>query len=803
MTRACVARTCLLAVAAALAISWTPAGAAALTLVQDGAPRATIVVARDALAAEPEPKAEHTAEPQPPANKVAAAARDLRDYLQKITGARLPIVSDEKDPGGALILVGKSALTRALDEKVPAGVTPQREEEGFVILAQGDRLLLAGNDEGSYHGTEYAVAEFLERLGVRWFMPGEYGEVVPNRKTLEVADTEVRQKPDFKMRNWWGTMTPDNQRLEYRWKVRNKMNPAVHFVTMPSDSSFRGSIPPDLLKKEPDLFGMNPDGKRDLGMPNLSNPKAAVVFADLLKERFRKDPTLTSSGFAPDDGLPRDWGPESLKLNLGFPDPVGRAGVPAELSVSEEWFAFVNRVAREVKKEFPDRVLTTNGYANRNTPPAGTELEKNVWVMFAAIWSDTLHAYDNPRSWQTVRQGQMIKRWCELCPNVFMYDYTYIMLASAGTPVPLARKHAHDMPLLKKWGVIGFNDEGRRVLAEAGIAPPYLRAKLMWRTDLDAGAVLDDFFTKWYGAAAKPARAFWDALEDAMEKTPMLGHEDRILPYVYTPELLAELDKDVAEAERLADGEPARQHVRADRLILEHLRGYLAMSEAEWACDFAGAVRQADHMLEQRRQLHALSPFYFQPDDAKPDSGFYYWGIVARRAYYQKLADQVSGKAGELVAVLPEEARFRTDPRDEGRFAGWETVGWDDHDWQSLHTTRPFYAQGNRDEQGYPYLGAMWYRLTVDVPASAQGKAVRLYAPAVETEAWGWVNGRFVGHRPYHEAYERPNEIDFDVTAALQPGKRNTVVLRVHTGFGASQAASGMISRAFLYSPKP
>src|SRR5690349_9806463 len=187
MRRACVARPYLLWAAAALAISWPAGGAAALTLVQDGAPRATIVVARDALAAEPEPKAEHTAEPQPAANKVAAAARDLRDYLQKITGARLPLVSDEKDPGGAVILVGKSALTRALDDKVPAGVTPQREEEGFVILAKGDRLLLAGNDEGPYHGTEYAVAELLERLGVRWFMPGEYGEVVPHQKTVEVA----------------------------------------------------------------------------------------------------------------------------------------------------------------------------------------------------------------------------------------------------------------------------------------------------------------------------------------------------------------------------------------------------------------------------------------------------------------------------------------------------------------------------------------------------------------------------------------------------------------------------------------
>src|SRR5262249_5044131 len=234
------------------------------------------------------------------------------------------------------------------------------------------------------------------------------------------------------------------------------------------------------------------------------------------------------------------------------------------------------------------------------------------------------------------------------------------------------------------------------------------------------------------------------------------------------------------------------------------LKAYLAMTEAEWRCDFAGAAREAGRMLEQRKELFALSPFFFQPDDTKIDSGFYYWGVAARRDYYAKLADRVGGKAGGLVAVLAEKVPCRLDPRDEGRFAGWYEPGHPDKDWQPVLATKPFYAQvpGARDGQGYPYLGPLWYRLTVDVPASAKGKRVILYAPAVETEAWGWVNGRFVGHRPYREAYERPNEIEWDVTAALEPGKPNTVVLRVHTGLGAAQAASGMVSRLFLYATK-
>jgi len=33
--------------------------------------------------------------------------------------------------------------------------------------------VLAGNNDGPYHGTEYAVYDFLRSLGIRWYMPGE------------------------------------------------------------------------------------------------------------------------------------------------------------------------------------------------------------------------------------------------------------------------------------------------------------------------------------------------------------------------------------------------------------------------------------------------------------------------------------------------------------------------------------------------------------------------------------------------------------------------------------------------------
>ena len=60
---------------------------AAGMLVQNGAPRATIVVAKDAIGAEPEIKPAAVWEEQPAANKIAAAAHDLQTYIEKMSGA--------------------------------------------------------------------------------------------------------------------------------------------------------------------------------------------------------------------------------------------------------------------------------------------------------------------------------------------------------------------------------------------------------------------------------------------------------------------------------------------------------------------------------------------------------------------------------------------------------------------------------------------------------------------------------------------------------------------------------------------
>ncbi len=87
-----------------------PTATAEMVIVESGQPQATIVVPNSA--------------PGPAKKKIQTAAADLQAYVKKISGAKLPIVDDEQDPAGALILVGRSRISESLGLVIPAGVRP-------------------------------------------------------------------------------------------------------------------------------------------------------------------------------------------------------------------------------------------------------------------------------------------------------------------------------------------------------------------------------------------------------------------------------------------------------------------------------------------------------------------------------------------------------------------------------------------------------------------------------------------------------------------------------------------------------
>jgi hypothetical protein len=641
------------------------------------------------------------------------------------------------------------------------------------------------------------VVELLHRLGVRWFMPGEFGEVVPVTKTISVTEMIVSQRPDFPMRNYWQHHRDNMGTEDTDWKIHHKMNPRMQeWFGVPGDSSIRGYLPKDQFKQRPEWFALKRDGTRDEHMACMTSPGMIAHFVERVKADARAGKRY--SAFAPDDGMPRCDCANCQRIANGFDGYGANDRDPlAEASISNEWFHFISAILDEVNKEFPDHKIVTNGYANRDIPPElpAFNQRQNLVVMFANINACTLHAYDDPHCWQMRRQGQMLRQWCKLCDKVWIYNYNYTMLVSKFTITPMVHRIRRNIPRLKEWGLLGFHDQDEADWSLTGIPTRLVRAALEWDTRTDVDALLDDFYKRWFGQAAAPMKAYYDTLESAFAQTTVHGHEDVVLNSIYTPALMRTLDAAMQKAEQQAKSDADKAHVALERLMFDQLRDYVAMEGAKRECQFAEAARFADGLMKRQAELNRVSPFVgYEP--------YAVYGPDWEAKRLRSLAAKTDGPEGKLLTVLPAAARRRSDPFDAGRYERWQEVRFDDTGWPRLLTTAGWEQQGLSDKQGHAYRGVMWYRLDADVPVSAEGKSIWLCAPAVVNEAWLWVNGQYAGHRPYQMPWFRPHGLELDITAHVHPGRRNQITLRVLNNIDVF-GASGIYERMFIYAKSP
>src|ERR1041384_7719430 len=158
-------------------------------IVENGAPKAAIVATSELHAQK--------------------AAQEIQKYVEKMSGAKLSVVNEgERINAPVAICIGHTDAARKAGVKIPAGFNPAIrpdafEEEGYVLETKGNQIFIGGNSDGPYQGTLYAAYAFLEKLGCRWYFPGEWGEIIPPQKTITVPDLKVTSRPDFRIRQIW------------------------------------------------------------------------------------------------------------------------------------------------------------------------------------------------------------------------------------------------------------------------------------------------------------------------------------------------------------------------------------------------------------------------------------------------------------------------------------------------------------------------------------------------------------------------------------------------------------------------
>ncbi len=785
-----------------------PAVSNELTLVLEGAPNAVILVAPEP--APPPPPADPKAKPKPPAkSKWLRAAEALQTTIEQMSGAKLPIVEEGQPIEGnpaVRILVGPTQAAQKLKVKIPAGFNPAIrpeifEEEGYVLKTTGNAIVVAGNNDGPYQGTLYAAYALLEKLGCRWYFPGEWGEVVPERKTVAVPDLNIESRPDFAIRT---AGTPQAYKDDWCTKIGFSSPEANYPVA--GDGFLAMLLPPmEFAAAHPEYYAMDKAGKRQFStnktagvyhtMLCLSNPDVLTASIETLKAAFsgeRKMGCVTPRGvgISPPDGMPFCHCEKCLAASQNFRYP----GYFPERMMAEEYCGFAAKLARA----FPDKFVALSAYSLREVPPQGVELPPNIAVNYFPISTCVLHAGDDHACWRRRETMRIASGWRRLTPHVVMQHYAPGLLSVYGAgqqalipecDVPLI---AAEAPILRKMGLKGITGaawvQGGTAFMQTWLGY-YARAKLCWDVTTDVAAIKQDFYTTFFGPEAGPhVQAWWDACEEALGQSTCHAHEDWVaVKHIYTVPFVRALRPHV-DAARQARTTPAQKgRVEAIVLIADHLEAYAAMNAAEMNLDYPKAIAESERMAGNVRKLVAIYPFF---------------GAVklpeAQTRALQKVAAKAGGTNGVMVAHLPLDMKFARDRFNEGVLAEWYLPEFNDTAWDMKNTFLTWDQQDPpEDEKGHDYDGYGWYRAVLDIPKNVAGKPLRLYLGGVCNEGWVWINGRYAGHIPHRLWWNYPATADLDVTRLVQPGQPNTVAIRVWN----DAEIGGLYRRGFVYSP--
>ncbi len=473
--------------AVGLAVLWAGAAIAA--------PRALIVLPKDATLPE------------------QTAARELRAYLEKATGAEYPVVREPVPRGAAAarIYVGPTRFAHDSGMNVK-----KMDGEEWINRSVGDDLILAG---GRPRGTLYAVYRFLEdSVGVHWWNPWE--ETVPHRQAVSLAGHERRGKPVFAYRDIYMTYGYDGG----RFAARNRLNrngdrriapeyggcrdygPPYHVHTF-----YRYVPPAQYFKTHPEYFSLV-KGKRtaDRAQLCLTNPEVRKLVVLKLKDYIEQARKNAAERGAPPPNVfdisQNDWGGACQCANC-------QRIAEAEGSEAGVLLDFLNHVSDAVRDEYPDIYIDTLAYQYTQAPPKHIRPRDNIIIRLCDTGSNFTRPITDPQN-ESFRNTLLA--WAGIAKDLRIWDYAVTYAKPRGLPFPSVHTYAADYRFYAEHHVEGvFTELEFPVIADMRDLKVWMMMKLLEDPYRDPDQLRETFTTGFYGPAGEWVRQYLKALEQA------------------------------------------------------------------------------------------------------------------------------------------------------------------------------------------------------------------------------------------------------------------------------------------------
>jgi len=590
-----------------------------LTLAAGGSRSHGQALKEDAVAAKPLVMAENgltayaivTGAQPIPAEQTAA--KELAEYLGKVTGAELKIVAEsaaEPKPAKAIYLGWTAFAAGHGIDCAKLGV------EESVIKTVGSDLVITG---GRPRGTIYGVYDFLQKdLGVYWL--DRDTEVVPRRATLTINALDRRAKPVFRMRCqgmgiWHWRFDAATGEKNVRFWRHNRQNFQTwtradvayggydELAYLPDGSTchnFGWYVPAKkYFAEHPEYYALDKDGKTRVSLNGahgslcLTHPEVRKIALAKLLEAIAADRKEYPKGSpaSPDQPPPTIYDVSQSDDGVVCHCPECRALVAREGSESGPLIDFINKIADGVRAKHPEVKVQTFAYWWSQVPPQTLRPRENVVIRWCD-WYMPGTPQPNPEPWFPLSapvnawRVENLRQWVAITPggiNVWDYGQPYTW---PGFPFTCAATLADDLRLFAdNNATVGLYIESEEsmpweypepdwassVRASGQFSPLYnwLAMQLMIDPRQPVEPQLATFMDGYYGPAAPAMRSLYDKLVAAQRTLPTrTAAKGDVLEIDYvTPAFFAEVDALLQQAEAAcAPGSLTLLHVQRERL---------------------------------------------------------------------------------------------------------------------------------------------------------------------------------------------------------------------------------------------
>ncbi len=467
------------------------------------------------------------------------AAEELSGYLKLITGEECRFVNFPSRNSFSFVVGNAGESER---KEMNLGI------EDFFIRARNKSLVISG---GGNRGTLYAVYDFLEKLGCRWYYPDSSDEIIPQLSREEViriaGGLNILERPDFCYRIYQYQThdigSPDSEeareafgnfaeRIDWLCKnrinifqfgldgknsyehwpeYRKNMNELVKRDMIPgiSGHSYFMMLPDSVFSKHHDWWPEREGKRQKAGQFCTRNEEVVSFYLKNIVGFLRENPEIKYFTVWPADTY--GWCNCSL--------------CGSDSSVADRYLELSKRIYSEIKKEFPDIIFNHFAYGSHleaprhEVPPSDMLVTVCTWgrdfaVPFTGMkamngWEGNYYKDDFRKefdSWRKITDSS---------GSPLIFHEKYIRHLGFGfLPLPL-KILEEDFRYFKKCGIDGFELPVGFMGVRTKALNFYAVAKLMWDSETSVSDLEEDYFLRFYSNAGMLMKAAYKSVTEA------------------------------------------------------------------------------------------------------------------------------------------------------------------------------------------------------------------------------------------------------------------------------------------------